>query len=322
MSDTRIEDMDFKQLRNEVQLLRDELAVFKRKYEDAIYNLDSDNFGKSFKIEQNNLKAQVKVAADAISAMVSDTDLQLELEKYSTLAMTASEISAAVVSVNNATDLKLSNYASIDLMSDRIGLAVKEVSDATDGKLSSYSTIDMTDQSIRNTVTASYINTKIGDTYVDKATLESQLAITENGIFASVTENYNDLDRRISSISVSADGISTRVSDLESFNTSTFIQTTDGFTLDGTRTTFTGVIYLTDNDKVRQFGIFHDESQYGMDQVFLHSATDKVIPLVLGDEDGAVYIHQAVSGFEVATRKWVKDNAGGSGGGTVVAIFG
>ena len=45
MSDN-IPDMNFKQLRNEVQLLRDELAIMKRKYEDILYNLDDDNFSR------------------------------------------------------------------------------------------------------------------------------------------------------------------------------------------------------------------------------------------------------------------------------------
>ena len=48
MREENIEKMNFKELRSEVQYLRDELAIFKRKYEDAIYNLDGDNFGKSF----------------------------------------------------------------------------------------------------------------------------------------------------------------------------------------------------------------------------------------------------------------------------------
>lgn len=39
MSDKDINKMDFKELRNEVQLLRDELAIFKRKYEDFYHNL-------------------------------------------------------------------------------------------------------------------------------------------------------------------------------------------------------------------------------------------------------------------------------------------
>lgn len=96
MSDLDINKMNFKQLKNEVQLLRDELAIFKRKYEDAIYNLDSDNFGKSFTVEQNNMKAQIKITADAIKTMVSDTDLAAELEKYSTIEQTAERIQTIV----------------------------------------------------------------------------------------------------------------------------------------------------------------------------------------------------------------------------------
>lgn len=96
MREENIEKMNFKELRAEVQLLRDELAIFKRKYEDAIYNLDSDNFGKSFTIAQNNMKAQVKMTADAIKTMVSDTDLQAALENYSTITQTANAIQTVV----------------------------------------------------------------------------------------------------------------------------------------------------------------------------------------------------------------------------------
>lgn len=96
MREENIEKMNFKELRAEVRLLRDELAVFKRKYEDAIYNLDSDNFGKSFTVERNNMKAQIKVTADAIKTMVSDTDLKSALENYSTVTQTANAIQTVV----------------------------------------------------------------------------------------------------------------------------------------------------------------------------------------------------------------------------------
>lgn len=96
MFDIPISKMNDKQLRNAVQMLYDELAIFKRKYEDAIYNLDSDNLGKSFTIEQNNMKAQIKVTADAIKTMVSDTDLQSALANYSTITQTANAIQTVV----------------------------------------------------------------------------------------------------------------------------------------------------------------------------------------------------------------------------------
>lgn len=96
MREENIEKMNFKELRAEVQLLRDELAIFKRKYEDAIYNLDSSNFGKSFTVEQNNMKAQIKFSADEIKTKVSGTDLENTLSDYSTVSQTAEAISSVV----------------------------------------------------------------------------------------------------------------------------------------------------------------------------------------------------------------------------------
>lgn len=96
MSEFDISKMDFKQLRNEVQLLRDELAIFKRKYEDAINNIDSSNFSTSFTQEQDNMKTQLKVSANAIKLMASKTDLETALEDYATLTVTADAIRSAV----------------------------------------------------------------------------------------------------------------------------------------------------------------------------------------------------------------------------------
>ena len=70
MREENISKMNIKELREEVQLLRDELAVFKRKYEDTIYNLDENNFSKSFTVTQNDAKAQFKITADAITSLV------------------------------------------------------------------------------------------------------------------------------------------------------------------------------------------------------------------------------------------------------------
>lgn len=104
MSDTNINRMDLKQLRNEVQLLRDELAIFKRKYEDAIHNLDSDNFGKSFTIAQNNMKTQIQVTAEAVKSTVSKTDLNTKLENYSKIEQTADAIRSTVSAEANLKD--------------------------------------------------------------------------------------------------------------------------------------------------------------------------------------------------------------------------
>ena len=94
MSDN-IEKMDFKRLRNEVQLLRDELAIMQRKYEDILYNLDDDNFSTQFK--------KSKVSKEDLSA-------------YTTLEQTADAI-------------KTQAYASADLSS---AVEIKNISEATD----------------------------------------------------------------------------------------------------------------------------------------------------------------------------------------------
>ena len=96
MREENIEKMNFKELRAEVQLLRDEFAIFKRKYEDAIYNLDSTNFGKSFTAEQNNMRSQIRISADAIKTMVSTKDLETKLENYSTIEQTSDAIHMVV----------------------------------------------------------------------------------------------------------------------------------------------------------------------------------------------------------------------------------
>lgn len=266
MSDIPISKMNDKQLRNAVQLLYDELAMFKRKYNDVVYNLDSDNFGKSFSLEQNNMKAQIKITAEGLKSTVSKVDLGAELEKYSTVEQTVEAITA--------------------------------------------------------NVTAEYVNSLIGDTYVTNALLSSEMKQTAEGIYSTVSAEYEtkadaeyEYSSLRSSISQTAGEITSKVENLENFNTSVFTQTEYGFTLDGEQTTFTGVIYLTDNDGNKRFSIFHDESQYGMEQVIMHSNTASEIPIVLGTK-GSVFLELAASGYEVATRAWVENEA------QIVAVFG
>lgn len=258
MFDIPISKMNDKQLRNAVQLLYDELAIFKRKYEDAIHNLDSDNLGKSFTIEQDKMKTQIKITAEKISTKLSKTDLESELSQYSILSQTADTIKAVV--------------------------------------------------------STEYVDSLLGGAYVTNSVFEQK----SDEIELSVSELENDISRKILNMSLTADGITTRVKDLENFKTSTFIQNGEGFVLDGEKTKFTGVIYLTNNNKENVFSIFYDESQ-GTKQVLMHNVTADKMPLVLGDE-GSVYIGTATTGNEIATQEWVKSNTGS--GGTAYAVFG
>lgn len=79
MSDFEINKMSFKQLKNEVQLLRDELAIMKRSYEDTIYNLDNDNFGGRFVKEQNNMRTSIEVNAEGIKTKASKDELETSI---------------------------------------------------------------------------------------------------------------------------------------------------------------------------------------------------------------------------------------------------
>ena len=113
MSDN-INKMDFKQLRNEVQLLRDELAIMKRKYDDIIYNLDDENFSSRLIKEKDNMKTSIEITEEGIKTKVSKTDLDKSLSNYSTIEQTADQIKASVESVNKTTDGKLEKYATLE----------------------------------------------------------------------------------------------------------------------------------------------------------------------------------------------------------------
>lgn len=72
-----ISKMDDKQLRGAVQLLYDELELMKRKYTDALSNLDSDNFSSVFIKEQKGFKSKILQTANSIELSVSALDGRL-----------------------------------------------------------------------------------------------------------------------------------------------------------------------------------------------------------------------------------------------------
>lgn len=198
------------------------------------------------------------------------------------------------------------------------------------GELEKYSTIEQTAEIITSTVTEKFVNELIGDTYVTNATLLSEIEQTADEIRLTVSEtyetkedaedNYNGLSDKISEVSLTAGVIETKVSDLEIFKESVFTQTADGFTLDGEQTTFTGVIYLTDNNEVKRFAISVDESQ-GPREIFMNIVDGTDTPIVLGSSSYSnVYIGNSSEGQRIATQSWVLANAGSDG--IPVAVFG
>lgn len=98
-----VNKMELKQLRNEVQLLRDELAIMKRKYEDIIYNLDDDNFSSRFVKEKGDMKTAIEITAEGIKTKVSKEELDKSLE--STMTQTAEMISSEVSALYDNDDM-------------------------------------------------------------------------------------------------------------------------------------------------------------------------------------------------------------------------
>lgn len=140
MSNSNIATMTDRQLRNEVQLLRDELAIMKRKYEDILNNLDTDNFSSRFVKEQGDMRTAIKVTAKGIETKVSKEDLDGELAEYTTLEQTSKAISSHA-------------YASADLSSAE---EIKDISQAIDKSKTYY--ISTEDSNGKITKTYYYYN--------------------------------------------------------------------------------------------------------------------------------------------------------------------
>ncbi len=130
MHEENIEKMNFKELRAEVQLLRDEIALLRRKFYQELQLLDSSNFSKGFTVEQDNMKAQVQVTADAIKTLVSETDLKKTLSAYSTIKQTARAIEAVVSKSASLSDAEA--VTSIDEMLDTDKVYVIRTTDESD----------------------------------------------------------------------------------------------------------------------------------------------------------------------------------------------
>ena len=106
MSDKDINQMDFKELRKEVQSLRDELAIMQRKYEDILYNLDSENFSSQFinginsKVSSDEVESMISQTADKISSRIEDVE-----DAYSHIEQEVDNISSKVSDENGVYSL-------------------------------------------------------------------------------------------------------------------------------------------------------------------------------------------------------------------------
>lgn len=198
--DKEIEQMDFKELRSEVRLLRDEMARMVRFYEDALYNLDESNFGKSFTVQQNKMKATIKVAADVIKTAVTEDDLAQELTKYSTIEQTAEAITSTVTAeyvntligddiVTNAT-----MQSAIQQSATQIQTSVSATYETKEDAETAYSEINskitQSADLITATVTKEYVTGLIGDEYVSNAVMNTAIEQSATSIKSEVSSTY------------------------------------------------------------------------------------------------------------------------------------
>ena len=271
-----------KQLRNEVQLLRDELAIMKRKYEDIIYNLDTDNFSQRVVKQGKDMYTKIEQTAGEISLQAEKVgentknlaELQITAKeiksevfgenedgtKTSRITQTAeairSELQSAVDGVNDDTDEKLKNYSTITQTAEQIETAVEEINTSVEGVETRLSTqIEQTNTNISLKATEvkeyaeTYVTNKLteGD-YVTNAKFQSKFDVYADGIYAEVSETREYVDSYYNDLSYDIDAISSSVSSIR--QTANSIQTkvtkvNSGQFTDGSTDTQGNEIYYT-----------------------------------------------------------------------------
>lgn len=216
MSD--ISKMDFKQLRNTVQSIQDEIAVMKRKYEDILYNLDYDNFSDRIVKENDKLKTMVSISAGKIETLVSDTD-----GLSTQVLQTAEEIKATAKYVSD----NAKKISTVELTAEELSTQVTENKTDADSQIEELSSkITQTAEGITARVEASYnlANAESATSADDMTDTEKIYVIEKTNDDGTVTGaiyyHFNNITEEWEIIS--GDSIYT-----------VFEQTSDGFILKG-----------------------------------------------------------------------------------------
>lgn len=289
MSD--ISKMTDKQLRNEVQLLRDELAIMKRKYEDIIYNLDTDNFSSRFVKEQGDMKTAIEVTAKGIEAKVSNEEFQ------SKLSLTAKSFETSISDLDSTLSSKITQSA------ETIKAEVKQ--ELEDGDFVTKTTFGLTTDELFSEV--SRLDTR-ADNLSDS--------------ISSVRQTANSISTKVTKITNGKFTDGSKDSEGNELYYTLFTQDAEKFTFQGDYMDIQSAIRLTDNYGNHAFSIFHQQSD---GNVYMWGMGDySYKPLVIGSKSSSrtqgVYLYDDIDANLIATRGWVEDHAGS--GGTVVARFG
>ena len=202
MSNSNASATEVKQLRDEVQLLRDELAIMKRKYEDIIYNLDTDNFSGRFVKEQGDMRAAIEFNAEGIKTKVSNEEFSSQMEqtaeaiktkvsqadaetmKQSILTQTADAIESKV----SKSDVESLKESILQQTEDKIELAVKDLD--VNANLSQYAKISQTAEAIKSVVSKS---ADLKNAVEWTGGLENLLEISESDTIYVIRERMNGI---------------------------------------------------------------------------------------------------------------------------------
>lgn len=326
MSDTEISKMNFKQLRNEVQELRDELARFKRAYNDTIENLDDSNLSEYLIKEKEGMKTEIEVSADGIKALVVKSDelgvrcatieatadkIQTQVTKNqenigkfdSKLTQTAEEISSEVTAVKE--DVGTFKTA-INQRADSIESSVSAIE--TDvGEFNSK--IEQTKGSITTAVNAAYSN-----------------PVEVNGFSSNTADKSKIYYNTVNNKYYHYDGEKWVSGSNANFGT-VFEQTADGFKMRG-NVRITKIAQVDGNLKIGDASTDNEQRSI----IFNSGANISTLDggaagkTGIGINASVIYLTQApnkiyvgTSGSSVTLENYVKNNGGGSGG---IAVFG
>lgn len=112
-----ISKMSFKELKIEIQRLRDELQRMQRSYEDILYNLDNDNLGYQLKKEKDGMKTAIEQ---------TEEEIKLRAEEISENRESISALSVTANGLTSMAKKNISAYFESSIHPDRISASVGE----------------------------------------------------------------------------------------------------------------------------------------------------------------------------------------------------
>lgn len=327
MSDTEISKMNFKQLRNEVQELRDELARFKRAYNDTIENLDDSNLSEYLIKEKEGMKTEIEVSADGIKALIVKND---ELgERCTTIEATANGIQTEVTK----------NKKDIEQCNSRITQTAEEISSevtAVKKDMGTFKTeINQRADSIESNVSA--IETDVGNFNSTITQTKDSITTAVNAMYSNPVEtgNFNNVspkDKSVIYYDTTAklywhyDGEKWVSGSNANFGT-VFEQTADGFKMRG-NVRITKIAQVDGNLKIGDISSDNESKSIIFNSGANISTLDggaagktgigiNASVIYLTQDPSKIYV--GTSGNSVTLENYVNSHGGGSGG---IAVFG